>query len=462
MLSPCPRPRPARRPVPWVLGALLLLGSPTQAQTSPSAHDHAGPSPAISSLTPTREALIRDFVAAPNGTVPLRNATGEVREFTLEVHEIEGELAPGVRVRQWAFGFPGQKASVPGPELRVRVGDLVRITLKNTTDRAHSLHLHGITSLAQGMDGVPHTSHAVLPGESYTYEFVAQGAGTHMYHCHVETNLHLDMGMYGALIVEPREQPAWTRDHVLMLDEWDTRQDPDQVPHRASPNYHLVNGKAYPLIPDLHVPQGEVHLLRLLNIGQEVHSLHLHGMTFLVVAKDGQDLPLPYPGDTLPIAPGERYDLLVKGRDGTFPLHDHIPPHGTNDGVDPGGIHLMVVGGPALAADGTPVPATSPHDHGEHTATSAPASPAQSGTVEVHVKGFVFSSPTLRVRRGTKVVWVNDDLAAHTVTVDGPRRESSAPLRKGGRFAVTFDEVGTYRVGCVQHPFMTGTVVVEP
>ena len=89
---------------------------------------------------------------------------------------------------------------------------------------------------------------------------------------------------------------------------------------------------------------GSSDLIRLLNVGQEVHSMHLHGMTFLVVAKDGQDLPLPYRADTVLIGPGERYDLLVKGRDGTFPFHDHIPPHGTNDGVDPGGIHLMVVG----------------------------------------------------------------------------------------------------------------------
>jgi len=133
--------------------------------------------------------------------------------------------------------------------------------------------------------------------------------------------------------------------------------------------------------------------------------------------------------------------------------------------VDPGGIHLMVVGGPELAADGTVVGTSSPHAHGNgDAATSAPPSelPLQSGTVEVHVTGFVFSSPTLRIKRGTKVIWNNDDMAAHTVTVDGPQKASSAPLRKGGRFAVTFDEVGTYRVGCVQHPFMTATVVVEP
>lgn len=433
------------------LGILLvLIGSSAGAQDLPHAH----PAPAAS-----RDALIQGFTEAPNGTVPLNSFTGQVREFTLEIHEIEAEIAPGVRVKQWAFSVPGQPGSVPGPELRVGVGDLVKITLRNTTGRAHTIHLHGITSLAQSMDGVPHTSQAVLPGQSYTYAFVATEAGTHMYHCHVETNLHLDMGMYGALIVEPREGAVWAKDHVLMLDEWDSHQDPDVLPHKATPNYHLVNGKAHPLIPDLRVPQGEVHLLRLLNVGQEVHSMHLHGMTFLVIAKDGQNLPLPYQADTLLIAPGERYDLLVKGRDGTFPLHDHIPPHGTNDGVDPGGIHLMVVGGPELSADGTPVTMPSTHDHG----TPSPPTqnvPVQGGTVEVHVSGFRYAPAPLHVRRGTRVVWVNDDLAVHTIEVKGVM--ISPPLRKGGRFAVTFDQPGTYTVVCVQHPFMTATVTVEP
>ncbi|WP_189012086.1 multicopper oxidase domain-containing protein [Deinococcus malanensis] len=409
----------------------------------------------------SRAQLIDAFLAAPTGTVPVTQFTGETREVTLEVRDIEAEIAPGVKVRQWAFGLPGKPASVPGPELRFKVGDLVRITLSNTSARAHSIHLHGITSLAQSMDGVPHASLAVLPGEKYTYTFVATEAGTHMYHCHVETNLHLDMGMYGTLIVEPRDgQRVWKQDHVLMLDEWDSRQDPDQLPHRATPNYFLANGKSYPLIPDLKIPQGEVHLIRLLNIGGAVHSMHLHGTHFLVVAKDGQDLPHPYKADTILLGPGERYDLLVKGRDGSFPLHDHIPQHGTNDGVDPGGMHLMVVGGPELRADGTPVPGPAPHHH--HATVSRPDVPAASGTVEVAMTGFVFKGSPVRVKAGTKVVWVNNDIAAHTVTIDGPERGSSLPLRKGGRFATTFRTPGTYRVGCVQHPFMTAVIIVEP
>ncbi|WP_052351563.1 multicopper oxidase family protein, partial [Deinococcus pimensis] len=341
--------RLTRRALTFTLGALLSLGA---------AH-------ADGSLS-ARDALIRDYVTANHGTVPLSQATRGVHDITLEIHEITTEISPGVKVTQWAFALPGQKPSVPGPELHVRVGEHVRITFRNTHTQPHAIHLHGITSLAQEMDGVPHTSHEVLPGQSFTYEFVATEPGTHAYHCHFQTNVHLDMGMYGALVVDPPEgtREPWTKEHTLILDEWDSRQDPNAATHDVHPDLFLVNGRTFPLIPDVNVPKGETHLLRLINLGSEPHSMHLHGNDFLVIAKDGHDLPLPYRADTLPILPGERYDLLVTGRDGAFPFHDHNTSENTNRGVYPGGMHLLVTGSPALKADGTP-DLTSPagHDH---------------------------------------------------------------------------------------------------
>ncbi|MFD1730592.1 multicopper oxidase family protein [Deinococcus malanensis] len=210
----------------------------------------------------------------------------------------------------------------------------MRLTLRNTFDQPHTIHPHGIISVAQRMDGLDE----VLPGQSFIYEFVATEAGTFAYHCHFQTNLHLNMGMYGALIVEPADSKArvWKSEHTLILDDWDSRQDPNNPVHRPKANYFLVNGKAAPLIPDLQIPPGDVSLLRMINMGYTQHSMHLHGVTFLVMAKDGHDLPQPYEADTLLIAPGERYDLLVKGRDGRFVFHDHTGPHATNDGVYPG------------------------------------------------------------------------------------------------------------------------------
>ena len=473
-----------------VLAILIAAGRPTpltagnETTTRETAGTKAAPStPAVDSV----QAFLTSYTG---GTVPLEEATGEVREFVLEVHQVMRDIAPGVEVEQWAFALPGEEPSVPGPEIRVKEGDLVRITLVNTHDQPHTLHLHGITSVSQGMDGVPHTSHQLLPGQSYTYEFVAMEAGTHAYHCHVQTYLHMDMGMYGALIIEPREaEQVWDRDYTLVLDEWDSEQDPQAAVHDPQNNYYLINGKAFPDVNPISIPEGEVALVRLINMGYEAHAMHLHGMPFLIVAKDGHTLEQPYVGDTLPVLPGERYDLLVKGRDGDFPFHDHIVSGVTNGGVYPGGMHLMVEGGEARSVGGeTPEKAThshaedahapNAHDHSDpaqhgaaaHEATTmlASAEPAGSanlleGDVSVNITEFAFDQPVVTVKAGTTVTWVNKDAVPHTVTEGAPGKEAafdSGMLAQGQSWSYTFSEPGEYDYYCLPHPFMTAKIVV--
>ncbi|WP_295816782.1 multicopper oxidase domain-containing protein [uncultured Deinococcus sp.] len=441
-----------------------------------------GTAPAVSGGVPSRDDLIRAFVARPVGTVPAAQATGRVREYTLDVRTVRTEVSPGVTVEQWAFGIPGQPATVPGPELRARVGDLVRITLVNTHTQPHTVHLHGITSLAQEMDGVPHTSAAILPGQSYTYEFVATEAGTHAYHCHMQTNLHLDMGMYGALVIEPREGQAvpWTGEHTVILDEWDSRQSPDAAVHDPHPDLFLVNGRTFPLIPDVHVPEGQTDVLRVIHMGAAPHSLHLHGHAFLVIAKDGHDLPAPYAADTLPVLPGERYDVLVKGRDGTFPLHDHNTAQNVNRGEYPGGQHLMVTGGPARRADGTSAPVPTPgraglpaHDHAAPPAAPAAEAPARhdhaapatpdvpAGSAVIRISNFEYAPGDLHVAAGQRVTWINADPVIHHVVLTRDGRDEVHELPAGGSFTVTFDRPGEFRYRCQPHPFMRGVVHVN-
>ncbi|PNY79466.1 multicopper oxidase family protein [Deinococcus koreensis] len=443
--------------------------------------------PALAQGTPSRGALIQSFVQQRVGTVPLAEATGERREFTLEIHRVQTEISPGVSVEQWAFGLPGQPATVPGPELRVQVGDLVRIRVVNTHDQPHALHAHGITSLAQEMDGVPHTSTQILPGGSYTYEFVATQAGTHAYHCHFQTNVHLDMGMYGALIVEPRagEGRPWTAEHTLILDEWDSRQNPADLKHDVQPDLFLVNGRTYPLIPDVPVPEGELHLLRVIHMGAQPHSLHLHGHSFLVLAKDGHDLPAPFEADTLPVLPGERYDLLVKGRDGAFPFHDHTTPQNVNGGVYPGGMHFMVTGGPARRADGTLAPPAAAHDHHAPTIpppgaqtpappaspqplpTGRPAhdhaapAPAPTGASVIRIANFEYGPAELQIRAGTAVTWTNADPVIHHLVLTSGGQDRIHELPPGASFTFTFDQPGEFRYRCQPHPFMQGVVRVS-
>lgn len=497
-----------------VIAALIftiawLEFTPAQIAAADEAHllHVSGDGAQASASADTHYAAIERFLAQPNsGTVSLESATGGTKEFTLEIHTIEAEIAPGVMVEQWAFAFPGEAPSVPGPEIRVQEGDLVRITMANTHDQPHSLHLHGVTSLAQQMDGVPHTSHQLLPGESFTYEFVATEAGTHAYHCHVQTYSHMDMGMYGALIVEPKGEPLWDRDYTLVLDEWDSQQNPLAAVHTEGQNdFFLINGKAFPAVEPLEIPEGDLARVRFINMGYEPHAMHLHGMNFLVVAKDGYDLPQPYRADTLPIFPGERYDLLIRGRDGDFPFHDHIVKNVTNAGVYPGGMHTVVVGGPQRFANpeaqvlklasATPIPAPTPaapasgHDHTGHDHTGhAPAAPAtdptsaeavesevHEGEVTVRITEFAYAPAVLRVKKGTTVTWVNDDAAPHTVTAglpgadpetrafDSSEEAAGTPLmlEQGESWSTTFNEAGEFVYYCLPHPFMTAKVIVE-
>lgn len=291
------------------------------------------------------------------GTVKADEMTGKVRDFYFHIEEIEWEITPGVKVKAWAYGLEGQPATVPGPTIRVNKGDLVKIHLKNSTTQPHSLHSHGITSLDELNDGVPHvTGNYIMPSTEFTYEYVAKEAGTHWYHCHVQTSLHQDMGMYGALIVEDTDQPTWDKEFVEIVDEWDTNRGLDNLTEKPNYNYFVVNGKSGVAVPDLYVKNGEIARVRLINAGFANHSLHLHGTHFVVIAKDGYQLPLPYSGDTLDIAPGETYDLLIKGRDGVWPWHDHNSLAATDDGVYPGGMlmHMRGDGNDAFDPDQKP------------------------------------------------------------------------------------------------------------
>ena len=438
----------------------------------------------------SREELISDFTKGyVGGTIPLENATGDVKEFVLEVHDIETEIAPGVIVPQWAFGFPGEEASVPGPQIRVTEGDIVRITLRNTHTQPHTIHSHGIVSLAQQMDGVKATSHQLLPGEEYTYEFVASAAGTHAYHCHVQTYKHLDMGMYGSFVIEPKDKSKiiWDREYSLTLDEWDANQDPLAAKHEPNATYFLINGKAAPLTSTYEILEDELGLLRITNVGYAPHSLHIHGTSFLVIAKDGADLPQPYRGDTLPIMPGERFDILVKGRDGDFPFHDHMVSNVTNDGVYPGGMFTIITGSEEIKTSDSSLSTyagqeAKPSKFDTDEASSEGAASKSTiptevleGEVTMTISDFSFEYPLVNVKVGTTITWINEDAVLHSVTeglpsgdaakrvFDSSKEAEGAPilLDSGESFSYTFTETGEFDYYCLPHPFMTAKVVVQ-
>ncbi len=224
-----------------------------------------------------------------------------VKAFTLTAQTANIDLGNGKTVE--AFTYNGM---VPGPELRVKQGDLVVVTLINQLPAATSIHWHGMT-VPNAEDGVAGlTQDAIKPGASYTYRFIANDVGTYWYHSHQETSTQLPRGLYGAIIVEPKDPPVhYDHDYTVVLHEWRTGGNCFQTcPELLSVNNRIdkVSFAANP---------GETVRLRIIAGGDEFHYPVLIGAPFKVIALDGHDLngPTPLSDVQLPIGAAQRYDL---------------------------------------------------------------------------------------------------------------------------------------------------------
>lgn len=296
--------------------------------------------------------------------------TGVVRAVELVVKEARVEIAPGVTVD--AITFNGQ---VPGPTIRATEGDTLRITVKNEFTEATAVHWHGL-HVPNSMDGVPPlTQHGIEPGESFTYEFPASHAGTFMYHSHLNAVRQIDRGLYAPLIIEPATPPParFDREYTMMLSAWDTTADaghtmdgPAMGGMAMNYNYFLINGQAYPAVEPWTVRQGETVRVRVINISNLNHPMHLHGHDFTVIAKDGEPIRPQNQQvmNTLSVDPGETYDIVFRADNpGAWVFHCHELHHTENDGVEPGGLIQPILyedaapGGQAPPAP-TSVPAT--------------------------------------------------------------------------------------------------------
>lgn len=306
--------------------------------------------------------------AAPPTTTPnVQNVqqagSPQFREFTLVAERVQHELAPGVLVTAW--GYNGQ---VPGPELRATEGDTVRVTFTNNLPVPTTVHWHGV-DVPWTMDGVPGVSQApVQPGETFVYEFVARPAGTRFYHTHGsgqhDEAFQLDMGLSGPLVIEPADGALpYDVEMTLVLDEWSTAgmADPEAMAgHAMDYDVFTLNGKAWPATEPLVVRQGQRVRVRLINAGTSAtHPMHLHGHSFRVVAVDGNPVPPGQQGvrDTLPVAPGERYDIeFVADNPGVWVFHCHELHH-----ADGGMVTLVQYEGYGLdTARPTPMPSSMP------------------------------------------------------------------------------------------------------
>jgi FtsP/CotA-like multicopper oxidase with cupredoxin domain len=235
-----------------------------------------------------------------------------LREYQIFAVDREIEVAPGILFPAWTFN--GQ---VPGPTIRVREGDRVKVTFRNLGSHPHTLHFHGWHPPA--MDGAL-PGQEVQPGGTFTYEFDADPFGIHLYHCHaVPLKRHIHKGLYGAFIVDPRDGRPPADELVMIMNGFDTNFDADN-------EVYAVNTVANAYLQDpIPITVGRLVRIFLINVTEfdVLNSLHLHGM-FFDVYRTGTSLTSSDRTDTVMLCQGERAILETTFRyPGDFMFHAH-------------------------------------------------------------------------------------------------------------------------------------------
>lgn len=261
------------------------------------------------------------LAAAAGGSCPaftVARAADGFFEITAGRSEIKLYGDEGLASELWTYN-----GTLPGPEIRVKQGDMVRVRLINNLPEPTSIHWHGIR-IANAMDGVAGlTQDAVASGNTFEYEFTVPDAGTYWYHAHNKSWNQVGRGLYGPLIVE-EAVPVVDRDHelTLVMDDWRLDQDGrldvasfgslmDWSHGGRLGNWLTVNGKSDPVFD---LTAGEPYRLRLINTSNaRILQLDPQRLGGQIIAFDGQTLasPIPVGEKSLEIAPAQRLDLLV-------------------------------------------------------------------------------------------------------------------------------------------------------
>jgi FtsP/CotA-like multicopper oxidase with cupredoxin domain len=213
-------------------------------------------------------AVLRDFDEGKTSRLPSGQT---LREWELYAVDKEIEIAPGVTFAAWTYN-----GRIPGPTLRAKEGERLRITFVNGSAHPHTIHFHGIHPAE--MDGVPGLGAGeIAPGGQAVYEFDALPAGLHLYHCHVRPLAeHIAKGLYGAFIIDPKDGREEADEMVMVMNGFDTNFD------RANEIYAANTiGFAYMDQP-IMVKQDQLIRVYLVNVLEYdlINSFHLHGNLF--------------------------------------------------------------------------------------------------------------------------------------------------------------------------------------
>jgi FtsP/CotA-like multicopper oxidase with cupredoxin domain len=260
--------------------------------------------------------LLRDFDYGK----ARRLASGRVvREWEIVAHDKEIEVAPGVRYEAWTYN-----GRVPGPTLRAREGERLRIRFVNGSEHPHTMHFHGIhPSLMDGVPGIGEKLGAgqIEPGEAFTYEFEAEPFGLHLYHCHVAPLAsHISRGLYGAFVIDPKRDRPEADEMVMVMNGFDTNFDlSNEVYAVNTVGFHYVNEPVAVRRDDLV----RIYLVNVLEF-DPLNSFHVHA-NFFHHYPTGTSLEPNELTDTVIQGQGQRAILELKFPfDGDYMFHAHV------------------------------------------------------------------------------------------------------------------------------------------
>ncbi|MBD2868180.1 multicopper oxidase family protein [Paenibacillus arenilitoris] len=303
-----------------MMAGAVDYGKTADGSAPPSGHRHHG------AVVPA------GLAAGDSEVIPVTELTGPRdgeadRKFTVTAQRKTVKLSSGKEVEAWTYN--GQ---IPGPELRMKEGELVEVTLVNQDiEDGVTLHWHGL-DVPNAEDGVAGaTQNAVMPGETYTYRFVAEQVGTFWYHSHQHSKEAVQKGLFGALIVDPAEPAAQPQEDITVIT-------------------HLWDGAGFAIGADdsmrrRTIAPGTTVKLRLINTDDWVRQSYiLTGTPFKVTAIDGTDLngPTELENQSLDLLTGGRYDVAF-----TMPDRPVALRVGRGDGL---GILMTPDGGGVLPA----------------------------------------------------------------------------------------------------------------
>jgi manganese oxidase len=272
---------------------------------------------------------------APAAQAAVPGLTGP--NFNLEAKPGFISAADGISIYNWGYSVAGAAniMQFPGPTLIATQGATVSVTLTNSLPMRTSIVFPGQSNVtcapvAQCIVSPGAAAPEVNPGATVTYSFVAANPGTYTYHSGTQMDVQVEMGMFGALVVRPTGQPTWAygnsstaftpgREYLLMLSEIDA------VRHQAvfdqvqaglpggrvntsafasyTPRYWFINGRnapdtlasagapalpAQPYNSLVQMHPGDDVLLRVINMGRDLHPFHHHGNNTWTIARDGR------------------------------------------------------------------------------------------------------------------------------------------------------------------------------